>query len=255
MLWVMSRGSRHVFASDRRSLLMGITFDITERHSIEEALRTFGGRLIEAQEQERKRISRELHDDISQQLALISVGLQQLQSAEDLKPAERRMRIEKLRIETMSLAAEVQTLSRQLHSSKLEYLGLVPAIRALCKEISAHHQAEINFMQSNLPKSMPPDVALALFRITQESLHNAVKYSGVRDFTVRLRGTETHIELVISDQGVGFDVSLAKQSRGLGLISMRERIIALKGTLSIESQPMKGTQVSVRVPLGADGAA
>lgn len=101
--------------------------------------------------------------------------------------------------------------------------------------------------------SVPPDVALALFRITQESLHNAVKYSGVRDFTVRLQGTETHIELMISDHGVGFDVSAAKRAGGLVLISMRERIIALKGTLSIESQPTKGTQVSARVPvLGTD---
>ncbi len=231
--WVMSRGSRRGFASDRRSLLMGITFDITERRSSEEVLRTFGGRLIEAQEQERKRIARELHDDISQQLALISVGLQQFQSAENLQPAERLKLIEKLKNETVSVASDVQALSHQLHSSKLEHLGLVPAIRGLCREISENALVRINFMQSNLPMSVPPDVALALFRITQESLHNAVKYSGVRDFTVRLQGTETHIELMISDPGVGFDVSAAKRAGGLGLISMRERIIALKGTLSM----------------------
>jgi len=136
--WVMSRGSRRGVASDSRSLLMGITFDITERHSSEEALRTFGGRLIEAQEQERKRIARELHDDISQQLALISVGLQQFQSAENLQPAERLKLIEKLKDETVSVASEVRALSHQLHSSKLEHLGLVPAIKGLCREISEH---------------------------------------------------------------------------------------------------------------------
>jgi PAS domain S-box-containing protein len=243
--WVMSSGSRHVFAADGRSLLMGITFDITERRTSEEALRTLGSRLIEAQEQERKRIARELHDGISQQLALIAVGLQQLKS----EPTERLKRIEKLSDETTRLASEVQALSHQLHSSKLDYLGLVPAIRGLCREISDHQRAVIHFTESNMPKFVPPDVSLALFRITQESLHNSLKYSEVRDFTVRIKGTGTHIELMISDRGAGFDVSEAQRGSGLGLISMRERILAVKGTLSIESQPMKGTRVRVRVPL------
>ena len=251
MRWVMSRGGRRVFTVDGRSPLMGITFDITERRSSEEAMRSLGGRLIESQEQERKRIARELHDDISQQLALISMGLQQLQSPDNLEPTERLERLEKLGNETKRLASEVQALSHQLHSSTLDHLGLIPAIRGLCREISERHQVEIHFLESNVPKSVPPDVALALFRITQESLHNALKYSGVPEFTVRLQGTGTHIELMISDNGAGFDVSEAQRGPGLGLIGMRERISAVKGILCIESQPMKGTQVSVRVPLGA----
>lgn len=100
-----------------------------------------------------------------------------------------------------------------------------------------------------MPKFVPSDVALALFRITQESLHNALKYSGVREFNVQLQGTGTHIELTISDNGAGFDVQQARQGRGLGLISMQERMIAVKGTLFIDSQPLKGTRVNVRVPL------
>jgi PAS domain S-box-containing protein len=243
--WVMSSGSCHKFAADGRSLLMGITLDVTERRNSEEALRTLGSRLLEAQEQERKRIARELHDGISQQLALIAVGLQQLKS----EPTERLKRIATLSEETTRLASEVQALSHQLHSSKLDYLGLVPAIRGLCREISEHQQAVVHFTDSNIPKCVPPDVALALFRITQESLHNSLKYSGVRDFSVRLEGIGTYIELMISDRGVGFDVSAAQQGSGLGLISMRERILAVKGTLCIESQPLKGTDVRVRVPL------
>jgi len=248
--WVMSRGGRRVFAVDGRSLLMGITFDITERRKNEEALRTLGSRLIAAQEEERRRIARELHDDVCQQLAFIAIGLQELKS----NPAERLKEIEKLSEETTRLATDVQTLSHQLHSSKLDYLGLVPAIRGLCREISEHQQAEIHFTERNVPKSVPPDVALALFRITQESLHNALKYSGVRDFTVRMKGTRTQIELIISDNGAGFDMTQAERGCGLGLISMRERILAVKGTLSIESQPMHGTKVSVHVPLGAAAA-
>jgi signal transduction histidine kinase len=143
----------------------------------------------------------------------------------------------------------VQALSHQLHSSKLHYLGLVPAIRGLCREISEHQQAVIHFTESNMPKVVSPDVSLALFRITQESLHNSLKYSGVRDVSVRIEGTGTHIQLMISDRGAGFDVSEAQRGSGLGLISMRERILAVKGTLSIESQPLKGTDVRVRVPL------
>ena len=250
MRWLMSRGSRQVFDADGRSLLMGITFDITERHSSEEALRTLGVRLIEAQEQERKRIARELHDSISQKLAVISFGLQGLQSAEHLEPAERIQSIEKLRSEMKGLALEVETLSHQLHSASLDYLGLVPAVTGLCREISTGQKVEIHFMENNMPNSVRPDVALALFRITQESLHNALKYSGVREFIVRLQGTGTHIELMISDNGAGFDVSEARKGPGLGLISMQERITAVNGTLSIESKPMRGTQVIVRVPLG-----
>lgn len=246
--WVLSRGRRQVFDTDGRSLLMGITFDITERRSSEEVLRTFGARLIEAQEQERKRIARELHDSVSQQLALISTGLFHLRS-DCLEPPKRIQCIEKLRKETNRLALEVAALSHQLHSSNLDYLGLVSAVASLCREISEHQHAVINFTESDMPKSVPPNVALALFRITQESLHNALKYSGVREFTVRLHGTGTHIELMISDRGAGFDVREARKGCGLGLISMQERITAVKGTLSIESQPMKGTQVNVRVPL------
>jgi signal transduction histidine kinase len=154
--------------------------------------------------------------------------------------------------ETMQLASEIQSLSHQLHSSTLDYLGLTATIRGLCREVSEHQQVKVHFTESNMPRSVPPDVALALFRITQESLHNGLKYSGVREFAVRLQRTATHIELVISDNGVGFDVEEAMRGRGLGLISMRERITALKGSLSIESQPMKGTRISVRVPISAD---
>jgi len=255
MRWLMSRGSQRVFAIDGRSLLMGITFDITERRNNEEALRTLGSRLIAAQEEERRRIARELHDDVCQQLAFISIGIEQLQSSE-FGATERLRQIRKLSEETRRLGSDIQALSHQLHSSKLDYLGLVPAIRGLCRELGEHHEANIHFSESGIPKAVAPDVALALFRITQESLHNALKYSGVRDFTVRLEGTRTHVELMVSDHGAGFDVSEAERGCGLGLISMRERILAVKGTLSIQSQPTRGTQVTVRVPLdGAEHAA
>jgi PAS domain S-box-containing protein len=246
--WVMSQGGRYLSA-ENRSLLMGITIDISESRARDEALRTVSGRLIDAQEQERKRIARELHDSIGQQVAIFAVGLGQLKSTVDPRRTKNRKAIEKLVKDTNKLASDIKTLSHELHSSSLEFLGLVPAIRGLCREVSERHQVEINFTESNVPGRVPPDVALALFRITQESLHNALKYSGERAFTVQLQGSGTHLELAISDNGAGFDVNEARASRGLGLISMRERILALKGTISIESQPMHGTRVRARVPI------
>jgi signal transduction histidine kinase len=240
--WVMSRGGRYL-STNSRSLLMGITYDISERRANDEALRTLSSRLIGAQEQERKRIARELHDSIGQQIAMIAVGLQRLESTDDANA------IKKLVKDTHDLVSAVSALSHELHSSSLEYLGLVPAIKGLCREISERQQVEIDFKESNVPRYVPPDVALALFRITQESLHNALKYSGVRNFDVELKGAGSHLELVISDSGIGFDVNDAKASHGLGLVSMRERIMALKGTISTESQPMRGTKVRARVPV------
>jgi len=240
--WVMSRGGRYLSA-DGRSLLMGITYDVTDRRANDEALRTLSGRLIGAQEQERKRIARELHDSIGQQIAMIAVGLERLQSTGDVDG------IKKLIKDTHNLVSDVSALSHELHSSSLDYLGLVPAIRGLCREMSERQKVKINFKESNVPSYVPPDVALALFRITQESLHNALKYSGVRAFEVELKGTESHLELVISDSGVGFDVNEAGAGHGLGLVSMRERIMALRGTISTESELMRGTKVRARVPL------
>lgn len=247
--WVLSSGRRQVFAADGRSLLVGITFDITERRNNEEALRTLSGRLIEAQEQERKRIARELHDSIGQQLALLAVDLKGLQSPPGADSDEFTGRVSHLSRAVKSLASEVQALSHRLHSASLDYLGLGAALRGLCREIGDHHTATVLFTETSMPGSVPPDVALALFRITQESLHNALKYSGVREFQVLLEGTGTHISLSISDKGTGFNVTEARQGRGIGLISMQERILAIGGTFSIESHPGKGTRISARVPL------
>jgi PAS domain S-box-containing protein len=247
--WVMSRGKRHRHSLQKPSLLMGITFDVTERRAAEEALRTVSGRLIQAQEQERKRIARELHDNISQRLAMIAIGVQQIRSKDPASTERQREALGKLLMDIKEAGSEIHTLSHELHSPKLDYLGLVPAIRGFCRELSDSQQVEIRFSEPDLPISFPPDLALALFRIAQESLHNALKYSGVRTFEVALRTVENEIELTISDQGIGFDVGSALKGEGLGLVSMRERLLPLQGALSIQSQPHRGTEIKVRVPL------
>jgi len=146
------------------------------------------------------------------------------------------------------LGKDVQALSHRLHSSKLDYLGLAPAARSLCREISEQHKVDINFSEAGIPRSLPRQISISLFRVLQEALQNAIKYSGARHFTVEIRARSGTIELVVRDRGVGFDPQAAMKHQGLGLISMRERMQSVNGELSIDSQPGKGTTVKAGVP-------
>ena len=250
VIWVEKTGRAHFNEQGKMLRIVGMVADITERKLAEAALADVSRRLIEAQEQERRRIARELHDDIGQRLALLAVELEQLhQDPHDLH--EMRSRTVELQKQASELATDIQTLSRELHSTKLEYLGIVAAMRDLCRELGEQTKVKIDFNSQDLPSSLPPDISLCLFRVLQESLRNAVKHSGARQVEVRLTGTPDEIHLAVSDGGVGFDSQAAKKSRGLGLISMEERLKILKGTLSIESQPKCGTTIHARVPLSS----
>jgi PAS domain S-box-containing protein len=225
--------------------------DITERKLAEVALASVSRKLIEAQEQERTRIARELHDDILQRLALLTVELQQLQQDPSDLSTEVRSRMGELAKQTSELVSDVQYLSHELHSSKLEYLGIAGAMRGFCQEFGEQQKLEIDFKIQDLPSPLSPDISLCLFRVLQEALHNSAKHSGVRQFEVRLWGSSGEIHLTVRDSGAGFDSKVAKEGRGLGLISMEERVKVLKGTLSIESQPKRGTTIHARVPLSS----
>ena len=225
--------------------------DITARKLADAALAGVSGKLIEAQEQERRRIARELHDDIGQRLALLAIELAQLQQRSS-NPSEFPERIGKLQLLTSEIAADIQSLSHELHSSRLQYLGLAAALRGFCQEFSEQQKVEVDFNTYDLPAPLSPDVSLCFFRVLQEALHNAAKHSGVRHFEVRLWGTPGEIHLTISDSGVGFNKDAAKVNRGLGLISMQERLKLLHGVLSIESQLQRGTTIHASVPLRSD---
>jgi signal transduction histidine kinase len=230
--------------------MIGMVADITERKLAEEALSSVSHRLIEAQEQERTRIARELHDDFSQRLALLAVELDELRQNPPILPEIRR-RMGGLHKQVSEIATDIQTLSHELHSSKLEYLGIAAAVRGFCQEFSEQQDVEIDLRSHDLPSSLSPDISLCLFRVLQEAVHNSAKHSGVRHVEVRLWGTSDEIHLAISDSGAGFDSEAAKKGRGLGLISMEERLKLLKGTLSIESLPKRGTSIHARVPLSS----
>ena len=243
-------------------IVRGMARDVTDRKRAEEALhqrdmelaeaqRSVSRRLIEAQEKERTRIARDLHDDFGQRLALLTIELDLLQQNSHDLPAEVSSRIRQLGKQTSKIAIDIQSLSHELHSSKLEYVGIAAAMRGFCQEFGEKQKVEIDFKTHDLPRLLSANISLGLFRVLQEALHNSAKHSGVRHFEVRLWGTSSEIHLTVRDSGVGFDSKVAKEGRGLGLISMEERVKVLKGTLSIESQPNLGTTIHIRVPLGS----
>ncbi len=221
--------------------------DITERKLAEAALANVSRKLIEAQEQERTRIGRELHDDIGQRLALLAVELQRLQKDPLVLPRVRG-RLGGLYKKAAEIAADTQSLSHELHSARLQYLGITVAMRGFCREFAEQQKVKVDFKANDLPAALSADISLCLFRVLQEALHNSAKHSGVKSFEVRLWGTEDEIQLTVKDSGKGFDREAAETNQGLGLISMEERMKLVNGTLSIESQPGRGTTIDARVP-------
>jgi PAS domain S-box-containing protein len=217
--------------------------DITHRKQTEEAISTMSRKLIESQEQERARIGRELHDDINQRIAMLTIELEQLQN----DPSDVQNRLQELRNQTAELSNDVQALSHELHSSKLEYLGVVSGMRSWCKEFGQRQNMVIDF-KSDVSSVVPFDVGVSLFRVLQEALHNALKHSGVKRIEVQLQEMSNELHLIVADLGKGFDVEAAIRGQGLGLTSMRERIRLVNGAITIESKPMGGTTIHVRVP-------
>jgi len=225
--------------------------DITERKLAEAALAGVSRKLIEAHEQERTRIARDLHDDVVQRLALLSLELEGVKEDVPDVASELRSRIGTLQNEATRITDDVQLLSHELHSSKLEYLGIVGATKNFCKEYGERQKVEIDFQSHDVPTALPAELSLSLFRVLQEALRNAMKHSGVKRFEVRLWGSTGEIHLTISDLGAGFDTGTAMKSTGLGLTSMQERLRLVHGELSINSQPKGGTTIHARVPLGS----
>ena len=224
-------------------LIFALLVERRQRRRAELQVRDLGGRLLHEQENERARIARELHDDISQQLALLQVDLKLLR----LEGPAAEMASDLSRI-VDDVAHSVHDLSHRLHPARLRLIGLVGALNGLQREVSRSDMAVL-FSHDEVPASVPPDLALALYRIVQEALQNATKYSQAHQVRVSLRGLGAeHLSLSIEDDGVGFDVREAF-GKGLGLISMRERLEAFGGTVDIQSTPGAGTRVLVRVPL------
>ena len=241
-------GSAELIEVNGESCALTVAADITDRKMAEEALAGVSRRLIEAQEAERTRIARELHDDVVQRLALLSLELEGVQEDVPDAASELRTRMGALVNQTAEIVDDVQSLSHELHSSKLEYLGIVEAAKNFCKEFSERQKVEIDFQSHDLPSGLPTELSLTLFRVLQEALHNAAKHSGVKRFEVRLWASTGGIHLSISDLGAGFDTETAMKNTGLGLTSMQERLRLVHGELSINSQPRAGATIHARIP-------
>jgi len=227
---------------------MALTAVVEDRKLAGEKLASLSRGLIEAQEKERTRIARELHDDIGQRFALLGIELERLKE-KSFEAPEEQIHIDNLRKDVSDIAKDIQSLSHELHSSKLEYLGLVAAIKIFCKEFAEHHNVQIDFQSHDVPRRLRHEVSLCLFRVLQESLQNSAKHSGVSSFEARVWTSSGKIHLTVRDSGRGFDLATASGSAGLGLISMRERLKSVGGTLSIESQNGSGTTIHARIPL------
>jgi PAS domain S-box-containing protein len=246
--WLENTGHAFFDESGRMLRMLGMIADVTERKLAEQSLADTTRRLTEIQEDERRRIARELHDDINQRLAVLAIEAQILKNESENSSPAFAGRLNDLFNNINDIARAVQSISHQLHSAQLEYLGIVAAIRALCREFGQRQPIEIAFTHDNIPERIPHDISLCLFRIVQEALNNAVKYSNARECEIKLVFLENQLQLTVSDRGSGFDTDTAAHKGGLGLVSMRERVRMVNGTIFIDSKPMKGTTIRVQIP-------
>jgi PAS domain S-box-containing protein len=245
--------------------IQGIGADITDRKHFEltlelkeAALRAsyakimdLAGRLIVAQESERTRIARELHDDFNQQIAAISISLSGMKRQLPESAVELQENVGRLQGDVIRLSDEIRHLSHDLHPGVLQHAGLVPALRSRIAEFYSQYRIETTIDAEGDMQHLQSDLSLCLYRVTQEALHNIARHSGAGHALIKLKQIDGNLELSISDDGRGFEPEQVKASgQGLGLISMEERIHFAGGTLRIEAIPDQGTTLRVRVPLG-----
>jgi two-component system, chemotaxis family, CheB/CheR fusion protein len=218
----------------------------------EDELRSLAASLFTSHEEERRRVARELHDDISQQLAMLANDLEQLRQNAPETEVDLRSRLDATRERAASLSDELRRISHALHPSILEDLGLPTALRSLVTEFAEREHMPSNFTHRNVPDVLPPEVAATLYRITQEALRNVGKHAGRTHVRVSLIGKNSALHLTIRDLGEGFDPN---ETRGLGLISMEERTRLVGGTFRISSALGEGTAVQVQIPLETEAVA
>jgi PAS domain S-box-containing protein len=229
------------------TMIRGFSIDVTKSKQTEAALRDLGGRLINAQEDERRRIARELHDDLNQRMALLSIGLEQLGKVK--RHMDLSDRLLSLQSQAQEISADIHRLSYRLHPAKLDHLGLAAAVRSLCQELSDRGEIRIDLHEKGLSANLPKDITLCLFRIVQEALRNCAKHSGAATARVRLENTGEAIRLSVSDDGCGFDMESDAMKSGLGFTSMQERLRTVGGEMQVHSPPMQGTVIQVSIPL------
>jgi two-component system CheB/CheR fusion protein len=249
------------WGSDKSDWILLAMEDLTDREAATEALnesrerlRDLTSGLLTAQEEERRRISRELHDDLNQRLAMLTVELETLER-DPLQSAELiRGQLAALRTRTESISDDMRRTAHRLHPSVVDHLGLPAALRSLCADFSKQEEMRIHYRQRNVDSPIPSVISLCLYRVAQEALRNVARHSGARKATVALVVAKNRMLLSISDTGVGFDPKVITTKKGLGIVSMEERVRLVVGDLTIRSRPGDGTRVAVSVPLPEEGS-
>jgi PAS domain S-box-containing protein len=248
--WFLARGTALFDENGRPYRMTGTDTEITEHKEARLALLDLGGRLINLQEEERSRIARELHDDVCQRLALLAVELEFAAESSPEPGSELVTKVGEIFQRLKELSSDIHDLSYRLHPRSLERVGLGEAIGNLCRELGQRRRIQLLFKEKNVPDSLGDDVALCLYRVAQESLRNVVKHSRAESANIELCAEEGEIRLTVADFGVGYDSDEVRKRNGLGVISMRERLRVIGGTLLIQSSPGEGTRVEAVVPLG-----
>jgi len=265
---ILELSTRLLFQEGKPVGVIGVGRDVTERKRTEEVLResraalertseqlrALAGSLLAAQEEERRHLSRELHDDLNQKLAMLAIEAEALE--QELPPSEDgvRLRLGRLRRGVNALSDDVRRVAYQLHPSLLDHLGLAVALRSYCREFSQHHGLKVKFLLRRPVQGAPQEVSLCLYRVTQEALRNVAKHSKSARATVVLSGSPRGLHLSITDYGVGFDPEAVENRGGLGLVSMEERVRLVGGDFLIRSSPHGGTRLDVRIPVTSEVA-
>ena len=245
--WIVDSGAPWHDAHGRVAGYVDSVVDVSDRRRAEDTLRELGGRLIAAQEEERRDIARQLHDDVSQRLALLSVEIEHLELHRG-HASDRGERWKALSRAAAGIGTDVHRISHRLHPSRLDALGLVAAISGLCQELFSQQSLHVRFTHVAVPHAIPGDVALCLYRIVQEALQNVIKHSGRMEAEVHLEGSVNGLLLRIADPGGGFTPE-RREGVGLGLLSMRERAHALGGDFVVQTAPGRGTRIGARIAL------
>lgn len=230
------------------ALITGLLVQRARRRRAEREAQLLGGRILTAQEDERRRLAREMHDDVTQRLAALAIDAARFQ--DDVRGSKGAGALETLRERLVDLSEDVHALSYRLHPSVIEDLGLVAALRVECNRVAQQEPIEVKFEHEDVPKKLPPSAAICLFRIAQEALRNVARHANARRVAVSLRGEEGGIALVVRDDGKGFTDSVVDGKASLGLVSMRERVRLVGGKVNIVGRPSEGTSVEAWVPLG-----
>jgi signal transduction histidine kinase len=250
--WSACRAAPQYAADGSIASYVGACWDTSARRRMESSFRKLAAKLVAAQEAERSRIARDLHDDLGQQLAVLSLRLETL-ARDGSQPEMLKRDVAAAHAALQEIAAGVHALSHQLHPAKLRLLGLVQTLHTLCRDLSAKSGIRIRWRTRGVQPDVGEDVGLCVFRVAQEALRNAVKHSGATTIDVSLVATSSTITLRISDNGAGLD-PLASPTAGLGLQTMRERVDLIGGVLSVKGVRPHGTAVRADIPLRRDPA-